>query len=75
MSETLCSCLLGVYGFSSVIGSTQMGHTIPQALSQLDLAVPWEPQHNHSLSFLIPTVQEVLSRLICTCVICHNPKE
>lgn len=47
------------HSLSSVISSGQMGYLIPQALSQLDLVVPRGPQHNHSLSFPIPTVQEV----------------
>lgn len=45
---------------SSVISSGQMGYlTPPQALSQSDLVVPRGPQHNHGLSFPIPTVQQV----------------
>lgn len=50
---------------SSVISSGQMGYLIPQALSQLDLVVPRGPQHNHSLSFPIPTVQEVTLLFPC----------
>lgn len=56
-----------------------MGHTIPQALSQLDRAVPREPQHDHSLSLPIPTVQEVPLDFHCLdysrlCVICTMQK-